>query len=397
MIKNFKKKIILYIMIVIGGFSIIFSCGFSIYSINKFRRELYVSMENQLKNEHNPQEIGRKDEQSPTLNTDTCIVSMNESTKEITVISNKLNLEEDSISDFVNIALESKQREGKINKNNLLFVVEHSQDGLRIAFTSKEYLTNRILTICLTSLSVTLIFLVIVFFISLMVANFAVKPVQKSIEQQKRFIADASHELKTPLAVISANNKIIEKSATKKQKEWIESNNEEIKAMSDIISEMLTLAQTEAMSNVSKTDVNISKLATACCLQFEPVAYEKNIELKQEIEKDINVLFDEKMLKKLIVILIDNAIKYESEKGEVIISVKKNGSNTVLKVKNQNSFIPKEKLTHIFERFYKVDETHSSEGFGLGLSIAKNIVDLNGCDISVASDKENGTYFEVKI
>lgn len=398
MIKQLKRKIILYIMIIIGSFSAICACGISYYIIHKYKQDLFVSMESQLKNGHPVQDetIAPKEDNAPILQMEICIISVNES-NQIKIQQNDLDLSETDLNELAKKVVQIDKKEGVLRDKNLLFSTNRAQNELKIAFISKGHLTNEICVVCITALCVTLVFLMIISLISLWVSSVVTKPVEKSLTEQKRFIADASHELKTPLSVILANNKIIEKTATKEQKEWIESNNDEIKYMSEIISEMLTLAQTESTTSINKTKVDLTKLATKICLQFEPVAYEKNIELKQEIASNISVNFDEKMLRQLIMILLDNAIKHEQSGGKVTLFLEKRGNFVSLRVTNRKTLIPKEKLPHLFERFYKVDESRGSEGFGLGLAIAKNIAELNGSTILATSNEQNGTTFEIKI
>jgi len=397
-IKQLKRKIILYIMIVISSFSVLFACGISYYIIHKYQQDLFVSMESQLKTTPPTQDDipTAKDDKAPILQMEFCVVSVDES-NQITVQQNDTSLTQEKIDELVKAVLASNKKDGSLSGENMLFCTNREQGTCKIVFASTAYLTDEICAVCLTALSVTLVFLAIVFVISLWVASIATKPVEKALTEQKRFVADASHELKTPLAVLLANNKIIEKTATANQKEWVESNNDEIQYMSEIISEMLTLAQTESTTNVSKTRVDITKLATKVCLQFEPVAYEKSLTLRHEIEANLSVNFDEKMLRQLIMILIDNAIKHEQSGGKVILTVAKRNNFTLLQVTNIKTLITPEKLPHIFERFYKVDESRVSEGFGLGLAIAKNITTLNGCTISATSTPQNGTTFAVKI
>lgn len=398
MIKQLKRKIVLYIMIVIGSFSVLFAGGISYYLINKYQQDLFVSMESQLKDDRPlaEGETDGKEMQAPTLRMDCCVVSVDESGN-FTVQKNDLNLSDDKIENFVKEVLAGNKKDGTLSSENMLFSANRTQGESKIVFVSKSYLTDEIVSVCVTALGITLVFLTIIFLISLWVASVVSKPVEQSLAEQKRFVADASHELKTPLAVILANNKIIEKSANLEQKEWLSSNNDEIQYMSEIISEMLTLAQTESMTAVKKTKVDLTKLATKVCLQFEPVAYEKNLTLTHEITENISVNFDEKMLRQLIMILLDNAIKHEESGGKVTLNIEKTANFVNLGVQNVKTLIPQEKLPHLFERFYKVDESRGSKGFGLGLAIAKNIAQLNGATISATSDQQNGTIFAVKI
>lgn len=395
MIKNLKRKIVISIMLIIGIVTIIFSSGLAIYNCNKIKNDVFVSLE-KLVTQEPFNEGPRNDEKFiSTSSFDTCIIKYNNETKETTIIQNDLDISDSNISTLIQTIISSKQKEGYVNDNNLIFVCKHQMENDNIVFANKDIITKQQLEIILICLTITIVFLVAIFFISIIVSNLVAKPVIKSIEQQKRFVADASHELKTPLAVIMANNKILEKTATKKQKEWIACNNDEIKHMSEIISDMLTLVKTESSSHIDIVQVDISKLCTNIFLEFEPIAYEKNIKFESKIDDNLSVNYDKKMLKQLIMILIDNAIKHEQCTGEVLVTLTKKNNNIVFEVLNKKTIIPKEKLPHLFERFYKVDESHSSDGVGLGLSIAKNIVELNGGTISVESEDNIGTTFKV--
>ena len=173
----------------------------------------------------------------------------------------------------------------------------------------------------------------------------------------------------------------------------LESSNEEIELMSSIINDMLTLAKSENINEVSKENINISKLASKVCLQFDTVAFEKNIKLSYEIEEEIYMFSNEKMMKQLFMILVDNAIKYEIENGEVSIKLKIVNNKIIFVVNNKNSEISEEDLPHIFDRFYKADKSRSS--CGVGLAIAKNIVALHNGEIKAISNKDDGTIFRV--
>lgn len=231
------------------------------------------------------------------------------------------------------------------------------------------------------------------FLVAAILSRIAVRPVAQSIEEQKRFIADASHELKTPLAVISANNQILLSGAAEAQKEWLNSTSEEIKIMNDVLRDMLTLAQGEALSGITKVNADISKIADGICLQFDAVAFEKNITLESRIQENVFADCDEKMIRRLFTILIDNAVKYEPEGGIVFVALQKNGNKTTFAVRNFGSTVKKEDLPHLFERFYRADKSRSGGGVGLGLAIAKNIADLHGGTIKAASSETTGTLF----
>lgn len=399
MIKTLKRKIVMCIMLIIGSFTIFSALGISYYATNKHSRDLFISMETMIK-EPTTSEVddggGEEKEEDAQFSLKCCIINVN-SDNEYVIKRNDIKLEDSDLKNIVQDIIKNNRRSGATDSPELFFSTNKLKDDTtNIIFISQSYLSDYAFGVNMTAFLFSFSFLLVIFFISLLVANVVAKPVEQALKQQKTFIADASHELKTPLAVISANTKIVEKTANEEQKEWIESTNDEIKHMSEIITEMLTLAQTENLSKASKTEINLSKLATSLCLQFEPIAFDKQIELETNIEDEVVVNFNEKMLRQLVMILLDNAIKHEESHGNVILQVEKKNNQAYLKVTNKKSYIPKEKLSHIFERFYKVDESRSTQGFGLGLAIAKNLAKLNDSTILVQSSKEEGTTFEIK-
>lgn len=380
-------------MLIIGIVTLMISGGLAIYSYNKTKTEVFMSLERIISQE--PQDSNHKADEkfAPIPTFDTCILKYNSNSKDIVIDQNSLDLQQDAFDLLVDYIVSNKQSQGFVD--NYIFVCKHQMDSDSIILANKSILTSQQVQNVLVFSGVAIVFLVVIFFISIFVSNLVVKPVAYATEQQKRFVADASHELKTPLAVIKANNRILEKTANSKQKEWLSCNNDEIQHMSEIISDMLMLVKTESESQVNKTTVNISKLCKTTFLEFEPIAYENKIKFSSNIQPNLCVLYDQKMLKQLIMILVDNAIKYEASGGKVVIDLYEKNNFIILTVTNKNTIIPKEKLPHLFERFYKVDESRSSGGVGLGLAIAKNIVELNGGNISVKSEQNLGTVFQV--
>ena len=167
--------------------------------------------------------------------------------------------------------------------------------------------------------------------------------------------------------------------------------------MNDVLRDMLTLAQGEALSGITKVNADVSKIADGICLQFDAVAFEKNITLESRIQENVFADCDEKMIRRLFTILIDNAVKYEPEGGKVFVALEKSGTKTTFAVRNFGSTVKKEDLPHLFERFYRADKSRSGGGVGLGLAIAKNIADLHGGSVWVEESSEKGTTIAVEL
>ncbi len=246
---------------------------------------------------------------------------------------------------------------------------------------------------------------VIVIAVSLILANISIRPVEKAWKQQKQFIADASHELKTPLTVILASTDIMlseKQSISNEQKKWLECTKNEAERMKELLSGMLYLARfDDGVENLEKSPHRVFNLSDAlmeCLLNFEIQCYEKGKVLSQNVEENVFVKGNESELKQLVEIFLDNACKYSNEKGEIAVSLETAGNKCLLSFKNTGTPIPQRDIPHLFERFYRSSESRSREegGYGLGLSIASAIAEKHGTKISVESNS-SGTEFSLKL
>ena len=214
-----------------------------------------------------------------------------------------------------------------------------------------------------------------------------VHPYIKNAEAQKQFITNASHELKTPLAVISANTEVIEMMNGKS--EWTESTVKQVNRMSELISQLVVLSRLEESVDLVLTDVNMSEEAKKSIENYKTVADTKGLTLNSEIADDICVSADEKGIFELINILLDNAVKYCDENGEIKITLDKKGRNAVLKVENDYAEGDGVDYKRFFDRFYREDQSHNSEkkGYGIGLSMAESLVRMFKGKIHVSYKK----------
>lgn len=274
----------------------------------------------------------------------------------------------------------------------------------KIAFVSDNNLTGAMRSLTLTSLMVGVAALALLFGISLFLADWALRPVERVWNQQKQFISDASHELKTPLTVILANLSILRRhgdETVNSQRKWITSTEDEAQRMKGLVEDLLTLARLDEAGQTAPlpemSDVDMSDLVTGELLTFEPVAFERGVELESEIAPCIIVRGDAGKLRQLTAILADNACKYAGIGGSVRVTLCEIDGRAQLSVQNTGDVIPPEQLSHVFERFYRADKarTGSKSGYGLGLAIAAGIARLHGGEISAASDIKHGTVFSV--
>ena len=310
-------------------------------------------------------------------------------------------LDDSSLKNAIDFALNTDTARGNYNDLEISFLKKTTSNGFMISFLSREHLSEIIRENISQGAIAGFIFLLVFWAISIRLATMAVKPVEKAWEQQKQFLADASHDLKTPLTVILANNNIIashKDQTIESQMKWIESTSEEAGRMSDLVNKMLELAKSEATKDELRIgEIDLSELVENAILQFEVVAFEKNISIESGIQPNMIVRTHPSTFSKVLEILFDNAIKYSEENGKISIALYQSGKKIYFTINNRGETIKPEELPHLFERFYRTNKERNVGGQGLGLSIAKKKCDLLGCKLSVESNEDDGTTFTITL
>lgn len=311
--------------------------------------------------------------------------------------SHSVNISDDTVQTLAQLVQNSNQTSGLLRAYSLRYYVSTDSGETRIAFLDASSDIAAMAELVVSSLLVGILALLAFFFVSLLLANFALKPVEAAWNRQKQFVADASHELKTPLTVILANQKILlahpEKTVAE-QSQWIENTQSEGNRMKSLVEDLLFLAKTDDwMSKETLSNVNLSEIAQGSILSFASLAFESGITLNDRIQPNIVLTGSEPKLRRLCGVLLDNALKYVNRHGSVDVDLCAENGNALLRVHNTGTPIPSEELPHLFERFYRVDRARSAGGYGLGLSIAQSIVNAHGGKITVASAAEAGTTF----
>lgn len=236
--------------------------------------------------------------------------------------------------------------------------------------------------------------------VSLYLSKLAVKPVEVAWKKQQQFVMDASHELKTPLTVIKANISIIKSNIEESDGKWIRNVESEVNQMQSLLDDLLMLAKLDsATDQIEVGVVSISDIAFESAMAFEPVFFDAGHELNIDIDQGVMVKGSSAHLRRLIIILLDNAKKYSFDKIPISIKLKRNGKNVILSVNNFGEIIPDQAKKNIFDRFYMEDKSRSRTGnsYGLGLAIAKEIVNMHDGKISLVSDEVNGTTFVISL
>ena len=245
--------------------------------------------------------------------------------------------------------------------------------------------------------------LVVIFAISLHFANRAIRPIREAWEKQKQFVADASHELKTPLSIIHANCDALAASRDDtigNQMKWIDYIRGGADRMAKLVHDLLILARTDD-ERASPRDVrfNLSEVIGEVARSMEAAALSKGLSFTRSIEPDLIAVGDPDGIRQAAEILLDNAVKYANPGGWISLSLIRTGRRALFSVANSGPGIAKEDLPRVFDRFFRADRsrTHRDGSFGLGLPIAQSIIRRHGGEIRVRSEENVSTTFSFSL
>ena len=310
----------------------------------------------------------------------------------------------------VSAALAVSEDQGYLSDLKLRFIKQNTPEGTKIAFADTVQETRALGELVIQCVIMLLLFLLCFLLVSIFLARWALRPVETAWEQQNQFIADASHELNTPLTVILANLRILlsHKDATiREELQWVESTQEEAGRMKKLVENLLFLARSDARSTpMVYSTFSFSDLILGCLLTFEPVAFEQGVMIEDHISEDISLAGDASQIRQLVAILLDNACKYagnatggETDDKKVTVTLVSENDRIRLTVHNTGKAIPEEDLPHLFERFYRTDKSRARTdgGYGLGLAIAQTIAKNHRGKITVVSAENLGTSFTVTL
>ena len=293
--------------------------------------------------------------------------------------------------------------EGTLDDYDLSYSVRQTPEGTKIAFVDRSYETSNIRSLLLWSLLgfavAWIAFLLLVWRLS----SWVFRPVEEAWAQQRQFIADASHELKTPLTVILANLRILgnhREDTISQQMRWIESSDTEALRMKKLVSDMLLLARNDAdeLQPLTTEPVLFSDVVLGAILSFESVALESNLRIHEQIAPDCTLQGDKAQLEELVAILLDNACKYAPSGSIISVQLQRQERHLLLDVHNAGGPFDDDALSHLFERFYRLDasRTRQTGGYGLGLAIADSICQRHGGHIA-AENEGDGITFHVTL
>jgi signal transduction histidine kinase len=300
---------------------------------------------------------------------------------------------EEDLLQIVAASLNAEENTGILKGEGLRYYRKASYDGWRIVYLDTGMEESTLSSLLRNILLITTGSFVGIFFLSMGLAWWITKPVERAWNQQRQFVADASHELKTPLTVILSNTDMLlhREFADEQSKRRLGNIREESIGMKSLVEDMLYLARSDSGVQQKQLElVNFSDVVMDSVLMFEPLAFEKQKELQYQLESGLSVMGSLNKMKQLVEILLDNAMKYSDENGHIWVKLEKqNGKNLRLMVANTGETMTAEQCRRIFERFYRTDPARQNNGgYGLGLAIASSIV--KEMDGKIWCESQNG-------
>ncbi len=394
MIKKLRRKFVIVIMSVVTILMIATFVGILTVTFRNSQQQAEFTLDSALKEINSPTFDKPGDRRMPVLT----VITDADGT--IVIVTNQIfNLPDSDVEALAEQALSTGDDSGVLRDYNLRFMTESMPDGsVHLAFvdnsTEKSIIEDLLVNSALIGITTLLVF----FFISFLLARWTVRPVEKAWNSQRQFVADASHELKTPLTVVLSNvemlsgDKLIEDEKTRLR---LENILVEAKHMKALVDDLLQLARSDSVKNNTVYEkVDFSELINNAVLIFEPILFDAGKRFDYQLEEGLIVFGSSVKLRQLTEILLDNACKYTTSGGLVSVSLYKTpGKNDIcFEVTNDSETIPETELALVFERFYRRDKSRSSSGYGLGLSIAENIVHEHNGKITAKSAAGHTTF-----
>ena len=313
-------------------------------------------------------------------------------------ITNKSNATLQNLSEEEQQEMAREAAEGKKLKNRGVRAFTEQHNGKTYVAVVDTSLEDRLMTAAVKALGlfaagVWLALLLLVWLLS----GWAVRPMAKAWDMQRQFVADASHDLKTPLTVILSNSELLKQQSEGKEIPELDRIETAGKRMKDLVQKLLTLARMEDDPNRGAWEaMDLSDMVMESALAFEATAFEKGLTIDENVESGLTVKGNRAQVQSILECLLDNACKYAAPGSTITVSLEKAGKKAKLTVHNTGSYIPPEDLSHVFERFYRADKSRTaSESSGLGLAIVQSVAESMGGSVSAESSEGAGTAFTV--
>ena len=307
--------------------------------------------------------------------------------------------DQDAMAEIVTACLEQGDSSGILRSYHLRYLRADGPLYTRIAFTDAAQEDATLRAVVKMCLLVGAAALAVLLGCSYLLAGLAARPVARSLDQQRRFLSDASHELKTPLTVILSSADLMQQTAVQPdQQPYVDNIRWSGRRMKRLVEDMLTLSRADdGRLKAAMVPVDLSDAVVDTALRFEPVAFEAGRQLSYDIDEGITVTGSRDQLQQVAGVLLDNAIKYAPQGAGVHMTLTQVERKAVLTVENGGPPIPPEVLPHLFDRFYRADGSRTQGGFGLGLSIAQAIVREHKGTIRCESDRRSTRFIVIRI
>ena len=317
-----------------------------------------------------------------------------------TLLSSNFNsiasVSEDEYERYLQSAV--KKGEGFGYKDGFEYYVYKSGDNEYTAIFLSAYAEVRSCrTVLLVSCIAGAVCVILVYILVVLFSRKAIDPVVKSAERQKQFITDASHELKTPLTVINTSLSVLEMEVG--EQKWIDKAKGQTEKMTELVNDLVTLSRMDEESPAMNiADVRVSDVIKETAESFSDTIEQKGYSLRMEIEDGIVYRGDEYMIRQLVSILLENAVKYTKEGGTITLGLKRGRKGIVITETNPCQDLDVNELPKLFDRFYRADKARTSgKGFGIGLSIARGIAEAHHGEINASSPEDNVILFTAEL
>ncbi len=311
---------------------------------------------------------------------------------------------EEELKSIVNDVLSIEDSSGR--NDGYYFSTKKQGNISVIAVIDKTFDIEALQRIAFTMLFISIVGFIIIAVVVWILTGFITRPIKDAMDAKKRFISDASHELKTPLTIISANAEVL-KEDVGQENDWLNNIKAQTHRMQELVQELLDLSALEEVDfdnssngkKYKKEKFSLSGITEEAVLPFDAIAYERGLKLTYDFSQEIMATGDPDAFRKIVGTLVDNAIKYASENGEVNVTLKQSQSSAVLAVYNTGCGIKDEERNRVFERFYRSDQSRAREtgGSGLGLAIAKATANRNNWSLKLDSEENKYTKFILTI
>lgn len=427
--ESYRRRFVISIMVLVGAVLLAVFISFGVMQARSVSRELRITMFQVLEqldgpnekfrplepremngraSEAPPEREGEKNDLKPappkkmplSVDRNKIVTAFYNSETRKVSITKSLKSTDDSIVDAaVSELLTVEDSFGRLSFG-LLYCKERADGGWKIALANESDLMLQLLRLFMLYAVGFLLSMGLLLLVSIWLSKLAARPMEHAMHMQRQFVDDVSHDLKTPITVILANNSIVKSNpheTVESQRQWLDATEEAAKDMMAMIHEMLSLSALESSElNVEIVPVDLTSAAQKAVLQMESVAFDRSITVEDDIAENVTGFATTEFADRICNSLLENALKYEPDGGRVRVTLQTVKKQAVFAVQNFGTVIPPEDLSHVFERFYRSDKVRASaDGHGLGLPIVKQITTLIGASVTAESSEKEGTVFRV--